>query len=220
MAFTSSATNKNNIFHIGPKGPGANLLVVVKETLLFNLLQQAMLRVPVVPVEEFSPLTTPKTTGDAGESFSSICINVRRVINSAWRVDENLLWKRINGNPAKIISCSIQNVSLVDKFIPLNHNEQAIAIAIYHYTVEIKYIDSSGQLYITSIDSGTRYQRVVFPSFTGQLQINLENNCIFSKFYPLSMASYPLSMTNKLDLATDFSPPQPTRVWLKSSVVK
>ncbi|NLM22141.1 MAG: hypothetical protein GX207_10435 [Peptococcaceae bacterium] len=217
MAFTSSATNKNNIFHIGPKGPGANLLVVVKETLAFNLWQQALLRIPGIPVREFSALTAPKTTG---ELFPTLCINVKRMLNSARREDENLLWRRINGNPAKIISCSIQNVSLVDKFIPLNHNEQAIAVAIYHYTVEMKYVDSSGQLYLTSIDSGTRYQRVIFPSYTGQLQINLESNCIFTKFYPLSMASYPLSMTSKLEFATDFSPPQPTRVWLRSSAIK
>lgn len=175
MAFTSSTANKNNKFHIKPRGPGAGLLIVVKETLVFNFLETGIMRIPAIPVE-------PKDLENI--NFQLENIKVDRVLCSTCRENENLLQQRINGKPEKVISCSIKDISIIDRIIPLKQNKQVLAIAIYQYTIVIRYLDFDGKDYTIDINSGSRYERITSNSYPSRLQVTADAQCVFTKLYP------------------------------------
>ncbi|MGI6450661.1 MAG: hypothetical protein ACOX3R_10325 [Desulfitobacteriia bacterium] len=237
MAFTSSTTNLNNTFHVGPKGQEGSLLIVVEENLLFSIRQQTVLRVPAIPVDQFSTLNTkdPKVSASTKVSaellFQAVSINCERVLYLTRREDNNLLWKSVDDKTKEVISCSVKNITLIEKLIPLSLDQQSLAIAIYNYTAEIKYVDALNRVYTTNVNSGTRYQRIILPSSTGRLQVDLDLKCVFTKFYPgFPPISKPLSSPVLPPPGAASHPPnsaetqpeselKPARLWLRSTVL-
>lgn len=214
MTFTSSSVaNKNNKFHVGPIGPGANLIIVINENLVFNILQRVVLRVPTIPVAFSDSLETDYKLED---------INVDKVISSTCRQDDNLLWNKINGVPEKVISCLVKHVSLINKLIPLEQSNQVLAVAIYRYIVEVTYIDFSGKEYTENFSSSSRYQRIIIDSLPGRLDVGLDIKCIYTKLLPISPTSLALPLaTSSLSstLVSSSLPYKPTRLWLGTKVI-
>lgn len=203
MSFTSpSVANKNNKFHVGPVGPEHHIYVIVQESIVFNILQRALLLLPTVPLSLSYQLPTEV------QPTTIECINAERVISSCYKVDENILTKNIPRVPKKIISCSIDNIVLKKKLIPCQSNDRALAIAIYNYSIKVQYIDSFGKSFTIDLTSRTRYQRAFFNNISGHLEVKLNIECIHAKIYPNLSSIAPVPKKD--------SQHKPVHVWLKS----
>jgi hypothetical protein len=203
MSFTSpSVANKNNKFHVGPVGPEHYIYVIMQESIVFNILQRAMLLLPTVPLSLSYQLPTEV------QPTTIECINAERLISSCYKLDEHILTKNIPRAPKKIISCSIGNIVLKKKLIPCQSNDRALAIAIYNYSIKLQYIDSFGKSFTIDLTSRTRYQRAFLNNISGHLEVKLNIECIHANICP--NLSYIAPVPKKA------SQHKPVHVWLKS----
>lgn len=184
MGFTSSAVNKDNKFHIRTRA-SRNVLLVVRETLLFRFIETRVILIPAIPVDpRYLKITDYKDRLSDNMCFCLEKIRVDHVLCSTQKEDENLLMEKITGRPVRIISCSIKDISLVDKIIPLQQSKNVLAIAIYQYTITIRYLDLDGNVYSVNFNSGSRFQKIITRPFPGRLQVTADIQCIFSELDP------------------------------------
>ncbi|ABR49581.1 conserved hypothetical protein [Alkaliphilus metalliredigens QYMF] len=176
MPFTSpSISNKNNNFRIGPLAPVHDVLIIVQECIVFTILQGVSLLVPSFPLslaEELSIESNPTHIQ---------CINTDLVLDSRYQIDENMLTISLPHIPKKIISCTIDNITLKEKLNPCESNDWDLAIAIYQYNVVVKYTDFFENLFTISQRSCSRYQRTFVKHSSGLLEVKLNIECIHSK---------------------------------------
>ncbi|MDD2400605.1 MAG: hypothetical protein PHI90_00325 [Clostridia bacterium] len=187
MSLTSpSVANKNNLFHVGSS---ITLLVIVQEYVVFNILQHVNLQIPAYPLQS-KDLTEVNThldiaTNNALNSlqFQSTTqqyidtINVKKVLDSVYQVTEKYFYSTIPTKQVKNISCTITNITVQDILTPFSSEHHALAMAIYHYNVNISYINPMGNTTTITIASGTRHQQAIVYAPTGYLDTNLAINC-------------------------------------------
>lgn len=178
MAFTSpSVANKNNVFHIGPVAPGHHILVNVQECAVFNILQRTSLLIPSFSVSLPHQLQAPF------EPSIIECIDVKRVVHSCYKLDENVVRINIPRTPKKIISCNITNIVLKERLYPSKSNGIALGVVIYSYAVEVIYIDSLGKSYSIKKQSKSRCLQAYLDCTSGYLEVNLSLGCYHSNIY-------------------------------------
>ncbi|SCY45097.1 hypothetical protein [Alkaliphilus peptidifermentans] len=116
------------------------------------------------------------------------CIKTKRLLDSCYKLEDNILIINIPREPKKIISCNIKNIKLKKNLIPSQLDDRFLAIAIYSYTIEITYIDYKKRTIIFK-QLCPRYQRAFLNNTSGQLEVNLNIECIHSSIYTTILPS-------------------------------
>ncbi len=184
MAYTSpSVANKGNWIHISTGFPA---LIVLQENLTFNLLQRVMLSLPVYSPQSMTNKTGANLNSVAAQeqdlkkiSCYQDIINVDRVVDNYNKLSNNLLSISLPANFAKYVSCNINNIKIIDRLIPNPSYSQALAVAIYSYEINVRYLDFSNHTNNLTFQSGPRHQQVFLKYYeNSSLKVELFVNCL------------------------------------------
>lgn len=184
MAYTSpSVANKGNWIHISTGSPA---LIVLQESLNFNLLQRVMLSLPIYSLQTMTNKTdvnldfaAPQVQDLKEISYHQDIINVDRVVDNYNKSSNNLLSIRLPANFAKYVSCNINNIKIIDRLIPNPSYSQALAVSIYSYEINVRYLDFSNHTNNLTYQSGPRHQQVFLKYYeNSSLKVELFVNCL------------------------------------------
>jgi hypothetical protein len=179
MVFTSSsAANKGNKFRI--ISPRATISVIMLEFVTFNILEKVLMIIPALSSQlAFRGDSISNDVLDYGQLHNET-ISVERVLQSLYKRSENHLQISVYEIPKKILSCRAKNLDLTQRFISDPSGLHNFAIAIYHYDVEISYLNYMGKIKQISINSGTRHEQTFVKSSQGRLNVVFNTECLYN----------------------------------------